>query len=837
MVKTTVAEDSRDDEAVVYNPDCTLCKKLCEHANNICIPGDGPDNAEIMLVGEAPGKQEDRQELPFVGEIGQFLWDRILPAAGLDGNDLYMSNSARCWPPNKNRRPTARELQNCRQYLEAEIAEVQPRVIVALGNAPMASLLGMIYKSTIDDQGNKTKEGKVSGITKWRGKKIWSREFNCWIVPTFHPSYVYRAFAEDGSRYSFNLITDDIAMAASLVDVEPKGVISPKTVWIKKETTARRVLQTMWNAGTFAYDTETGGKGRAIDKRIIGVSFSCSPERGFYIEWGLIKKVYGDYVKLVSSKKHIKYMHNGSYDIKIHRFTKVPIYDKYVDTMIGAHMLDENFGKSLKDLAWAHTNFGGYDIPLDRYKSEHKIKEDYSEIPTKILAPYGALDAVATYILGKKFEVGLKKENLYPLYNKIVMPVRRVMSNAEYNGLCVNIDYARELQATCGHAMELLDQAVYKYAGREFNINSPPQLSNVLFEDMGLEWLKRTKTGYSVDKESVEFIKGQEDGEIAIVLSDRNYLKAMLKDHIKKAVVGYWPEDGKVHTNYHLARAVTGRASCSKPGLHNVPRDRLLRIMYIASPGHLLVEADLRSAELAYLAAESGEEAFINAFALGLDLHTETARLIFNVDEPTEMQRFAAKSINFGLVYGMTAFGLSARLKISIEKADEFIEMYFDRFPKIAAYMERLRQHASEYGWVQSLFRRRRRLPGALSDIEYEYHRAMRQAQNSPIQGGAADYTYLGLVRLDRGLRKDKMRAKIVHTVHDCGITDTPRPEVERVKEIVVKAFETPVKVIPVRMQVELEVSKAWGEHTKDSRVLEILESVGLSKRLEKLIA
>jgi DNA polymerase-1 len=776
-----------------------------------------------MIIAEAPGKDEDKYKIPLIGPVGQHLRENLLPDAGIEEGEVYFTNGARCRPPG-NKTPTARELQNCRPYLENEIRAVKPKVIIAMGNAPLASLIGMIYKPTIDAEGNKAREGKVSGITRWRGKPLWSHEFNCWIMPTFHPSYSIRSGLES---YITELVIDDLSEATALVTRKPKGE-HPRALHVKRPETAIKVLNSMMRAGAFAYDIETGGTGTAREKYIIGCSFSCSSKVGYYIEWKTlmanesVRKVYWEAV----TGKYKKYMHNGAYEIKIHRFNSGRINESYFDTMIAAHMVDENFGKSLKDLAWVHTRFGGYDVEQDKYRAKHKIKEDYSKIPIEMLAPYGALDAVATYILGTAFEPVMQEEGYFDLFKKIVMPVRKVMCDAEYNGLRVDVPYAEDLQRRCESALEALNQQVYVEAGEEFNINSPAQLGHIIFDKMGYIPLKRGKTGPSVDKESIEYVAGQ-GCEIAKILDGRNFIKTMLSNHISQAVKFHW-DDGRVHTSYNLARPVTGRTSCQQPGIHNVPRDRLIRTMYIASPGHVLIEADLKSAELAYLAAESGEGAFIRAFANGLDLHAETAKIIYQVRTPTEEQRSFAKSTNFALVYGMTAFGLSKRLEITIEEAEVFIKEYFEDFPLIAEYMEYLRDFVNENGYVKSLFGRRRRLPMVYSDIEWEIGHALRQAQNSPIQSGAADYTYLGLVRLARLLNKARLRAKIVHTVHDCALVDTPRPEVAKVKELIVEAFEAPIKILPVQMMVELEESRAWGEHTETSKVYEILKQADL---------
>jgi len=788
-----------------------------------------------MLVGEAPGEQEDRYEIPFVGPIGQFLRDKLLPAAGIDQDeDVYMGNAARCWPKNtknKSRSPSAVELRNCREYLEAEIRWLKPKVIVSMGNAPTASILNMIYKATVDDEGKISKEGKVSGITRWRGKQIWHREFGCWIIPTFHPSYASRQYSDYDSLFVFNQIVEDLEKAMYLASKPLPKFKMPKAVVVDSKGQAVSVLNEMWLAGIFAFDIETGGKGRAKDKWITGCSFACSATRGYYIvwddlrEWGLIDAL----IRLVSSKKHTKIMHNGAYEKKIFDFQEMLFWDKYKDTMIEAHMVDENFGKGLKDLSWVYTKFGGYDIELDKYKLKYKIKDDYSLIPLTILSPYGALDAVVSYILHSKLEPILAEEGSLPTFDRIMMPVRRVMSEAEFNGFRVDKPYVERLHEVCDTAFALIEHKIYETAGKEFNINSNPQLSKILYHDLGYKPLKKTKTGYSVDGESIQFVADQ-GGELASLLADRAYIKTMNGTHISQAFKLYW-EDGRVHTSYNMTGAVTGRTSCFQPSLHNVPRDRLLRTMYIASVGCLLVDDDLRSAEFAYLAAVSGEETFLRAFAEGLDIHMETAKTVERKNNPTAEEREYAKSTNFAIVFGMTSYGLAKRLGISVEEAEDFIERYFESLPKIKVYLDRCREQVKTQGYVQSLFRYRRRLPWGLSDIEYEVARAERQGMNSPVQNGAALYTYIGLYRLWKLLKKYRLKAKIVHTVHDCAITDTPRPEVKTVRELAIKAFTQPVKVIPVQMQVEDAVSRAWGQNN-ESRLYDIIKGLGLEKKL-----
>jgi len=797
------------------------------------MEGDGPENADLMIVGEATGETEDELNRPFVGQAGEQLRDDLLVPAGIPESRIRITNATRCHPP-KNKTPTVTEIKRCRRYLEAEIKKVKPKVIVAMGNVPLASLLQFFYKGSVEEGTAKKQDSKVSGISKWQGKMVWLQEFQCWMMPTFHPSYcMYNEQAH--SKYSTNLVIEDLEKAWSYVQKPRSKFPLPVKVHVTETAIALSVIGKMLKAGEFAFDIETGGSGRAIDKRVIGCSFADSPDVGYYIPWDILsgnKVLFQKFKKLITSKAHYKIMHNGAYEVRIlglaHDIHINGI--KYFDTMAAAHLVDENFSKRLKDLAWIHTRFGGYDVELEKYKAENKIKEDYSGIPTEMLAPYGALDAVATWILYTILKPAMEEEKVSALFDKIVMPVRRVMSDAEINGMYVDKERAEELSDLCGQAIKKLETDIYTYAGHEFNIASPPQLQNVLYKEMGFVPLKETKTGFSADVESVQYIATQPHSDIAEFLLDRSYLSTMLGTHIGQALAFRWDEDGRVHTNYNITGAVTGRSSCSQPSLQNVPRDALVRSLYIASPGNMLVEADLRQAEIATIAAVSGEETFIRAFREGLDIHSETFKTLYDLPsdyECTALERKSAKAINFGLVYGLTAIGLARRLNITIEEATEFINLYFQQLPNIARWMAKQKALVKRDGYVVSVFGRKRRLPLGLSDRWGDQGRAERQAMNSPIQSGAADYTYIGLVRLRRAIMKAHLDGKIVHTVHDCGLADTPKVEVPVMVELFKKAFETPVKVMPIRMQVDVEINKCWGENN-ESRLQEVFDKVGL---------
>lgn len=817
--------------------DCALCPKLCDNSLNVCMEGDGPSNAKLMIIGEAPGFTEDELNLPLMGQAGEYLRDDLLTEAGIPESEVRFTNSVRCHPPNKKksqitRSPTALELRKCRKYLEAEIKRVKPRVIIGLGNAPLATLLQRFYKGAQEEGTAKKSEKIVGGIIQWQGHTVWLREFNCWFIPTFHPTYCI-CNEQKHSMFSTNLVIKDLKKGWKLAQKPLPKMEYPKAHVVTDPSKARQVLMEMQEAGTFAFDIETG-----VDEenpripKIIGCSFAKDTKEGYYIPWSLLedKRTKWFMYSTLGNPRLYKLMHHGAYELRVLRFNNIPISDRYFDTMIAAHHVDENFPKRLKALTWLYTNFGGYDIPLEKYKYENKIKGDYSRLPFKILAPYGALDSVATFAIYEKLKHLMYKENLLPLFNKVSMPVRRVMSGAEYSGIHVDVEQAEAVNKACQIAKEKLTDAIYGCAGRTFNIKSTQQLAKLLYKDMGFKPLKKTKTGYGVDKDSIEYVSTQPGADIAKYISDLGYVHTMVNTHIAQALNFRWESDSRIHQNYNSTGAVTGRTSASNPSLQNVPVDKLVRSIYTATPGNYLIEGDLKSAELATIAALSGEELFLEAFNNGLDPHAQTYRRMYNLPDsyiPTKAERKSAKTINFGLVYGITVIRLAARLGITVEAAQAFMDLYFERLPNIKIWMDRQKAFVRQHGYVISVFNRKRRLPLALSDSWGDISRAERQAMNAPVQSGAADYTYIGLIRLFRILKQNKRKSKIVHTVHDCGLTDTPPEEKSLVIDAFHEAFETPVNVLPVKMKVDIDVGYRWGEHN-ESRLQEIFDKFDL---------
>jgi uracil-DNA glycosylase family 4 len=639
------------------------CTRLAGNCNlyktclSPCTKGRGNTKAEIMLIGEANGENEDKQATPFVGLSGSFLSRHILRGTGLDESDLFITNAVKC-RPQQNKKPNINNVRACRPYLDEEIKKVQPKVILLLGNVALHSLVNIYHSKPGQDE---KKSSGLSGISQWRGIPLWSKEFTCWLVPTYHPSALLHD-RQEGIEYRIDQVISDFELAAKLVG-DKKEKKYPKSYICTSTEKAKLFLDKLLALPKVAFDIESEDLDPTISD-LLGISFSDSPDRGVYIPKELIEKdkdVKNKIFKLMTSTKVLKILHNGAFDIGYLRYKKYPRMVNWRDTMQEASLIDENFTKGLKPLVWRYLTFGGYDKELDQYRVENKLKT-YKGIPQAILGKYAGFDTAATFQLDDLFYPRLQQEGLLPLFDKILMPVRQVMCDAEHNGFAVDKERAQELNLLCDKAVDKLKVRAYEIVGEEFNLRSPPQLSKILYQKMKLKPLKKSKKSesFSCDKASLEYCASQKRGEIAQTIIDIKYIQSQQSKFIN-LILKHAREDGRVHTHYNLTGTVTGRTSCSNPGIHNIPRDRLIRSMFKASTGRVLVEADVKSAELRCLAVYSKEKFLISAFNEGRDLHTETYNIMYNKPKtykPTDDERFISKCVASGS-YVWTERGLA----------------------------------------------------------------------------------------------------------------------------------------------------------------------------------
>ena len=817
----------------VRNSHCNLCKTLSDNAETVCLVGAGPTNADIMFVGEAPGAEEDSVGKPFVGAAGRFFNKHMLRAAGIDRDEIYITNAVKCRPPN-NKTPTIVEIRKCRRYLEEEIAIVKPKVIVLLGNAALHSVIAV--KGGAAPQDGKGSKGAVSGITKWRGKLMWHREFSCYVVATFHPSGLMRKF-QFGLRYDLDLAIEDLELAQRAVSKRVVDMVEPKIYFADTKDKAVRVLQGVQKSAVVAFDIETTGLSE--HDTFVGFSVSDREDRGFFVDASLLnyKEVDKSFREFLSNNNILKVLHNVEFDERYLRMNGYSFSKNYVDTMVAAALLDENFTKGLKDLTWRYLPFGGYDLQM---AETLKSIGGWKNLTAEVAWQYGAMDSVVTYQLWQLFKPRLKEQELYPLYKKILMPVREVMTSTEVYGFAVDVDQAEHLRDECTIASEFLKKKIMKFVGYSVNLRSPKQLAGVLFGKLKAKPLRKTKTGYSCDGNTLEWIRDNVKGrqpkkavQFVSVLLKMRYLENQLSKFIKPIIK--YGESGIVHTKYNITGTVTGRTSRSDPGIHNIPRDAAIRTLFVARKGHSLIHADLDRAEMTVLNAYCQDEKLSKI--LQGDPHSEVYKLMLKKPDdyvPTEDERFIGKAINFGLLYGRGAASLASALKCSVEEAQDYIDAYFAELTEVKRFLKDNVEFAKKHRYVKSLFGRRRHLPQIVSDDTKISSKAERQANNSLIQSTSADYTYIGLIRTDKEIRKRAIPdTHIVHTVHDCIVVDTPDKYVEEVAEIVKDSLEKPVKGIPIKLTVGIDIVKKWGEGN-DSKLTELLNYIQKIMKKEK---
>lgn len=414
----------------------------------------------------------------------------------------------------------------------------------------------------------------------------------------------------------------------------------------------------------------------------------------------------------------------------------------------------------------------------------------------------------------EKYEQELREKNQIKLFTDIEMPLMKVLAEMEWEGVLVDRKMIEEFGVKLNTQIENLVKDIYELAGREFNINSPKQLGEVLFEELHLPVIKKTKSGYSTDADVLEKLR-EEHPVIEKILEYRtlNKLKATYVDGIIPLI----SEDGRIHAKFNQTVTATGRISCTEPNLQNIPirteLGRELRKMFIAKEGFTFLDADYSQIELRVLAHISGDDNMIHGFQSGEDIHAITASQVFGVplQEVTKQMRSEAKAVNFGIVYGISDFGLATNIGTSRKKAKDYIEKYFQHYPKIKEYMDQTIKNCKETGYVETLWGRRRYVPEIKSNNFNVRQFGERVAMNAPIQGTAADIIKIAMIRVQKELEEKKLESKLIIQVHDELLIETKLEEVEQVRELLVRNMENVIKM-SVPLEVAAEEGKTWFE-------------------------
>ncbi len=487
--------------------------------------------------------------------------------------------------------------------------------------------------------------------------------------------------------------------------------------------------------------------------------------------------------------------------------------EKLFDVLIAAYLLNPlKSDYQIEDIAGEHLGSGtaSYGQLFGKKKAAEAFADQREDFVQYLCGCAGIL-AESKPVLEEK----LKKTGQYNLFREIEMPLSRVLYHMEQEGVLVKPQELKEYGDALTGRISELEESIWEKAGVHFNINSPKQLGEVLFGTMQLPGGKKTKTGYSTAADVLEKL-APEHPIVSEILEYRTLTK--LKSTYADGLAAYIGEDNRIHTTFNQTITATGRISSTEPNLQNIPMrmelGRRIRKVFVPKEGFVLMDADYSQIELRVLASMSGDQQLIEAYQQDADIHRITASKVFHVpqDEVTSLQRRNAKAVNFGIVYGISSFGLSQDLSISKKEAAEYIEKYFETYPGIKAFLDECVQSAREKGYSVTMLGRRRPVPELSSDNFMQRSFGERVAMNAPIQGTAADIIKIAMVRVDERLRKEGFRSRLILQVHDELLVETAMEEIEQVREILSAEMRQAAK-----LSVELEIDLSYGDNWYDA--------------------
>ncbi len=622
--------------------------------------------------------------------------------------------------------------------------------------------------------------------------------------------------------------------------ITDRAALGIKYHLITNEEALRTLVQTLQDTSPITVDTETTGVD-AMTAELVGISLTHRKGEAWYIP---IQAPEGEPVlslatviehlgPLLTTPKIMKQGHNLKYDLKILTQHGMPMKNPYFDTMVAEWLINpasSNLG--LKNLAWAR--LGIQMTEITDLIGTGQSQKTMDAIPLQDVIPYACADADITHRLAEVLKAELESPTSledYPyglkLLQDLEMPLLPILAKMEMTGVKVDIGWLQALSQELDKRLERLEQRVFRYAGTEFNVNSTQQLSDVLFNTLGLSTrgVRKTKTGYYSTRAAVlEKLQGSHPIiDLILEIRELSKLKSTYVDALPEMVN---PQTGRIHTSYNQTGTVTGRLSSTDPNLQNIPirteEGRRVRRAFVAQEGWQLVAADYSQVELRVMAHVSEDEGLISAFSRGEDIHSTTAAAVYGVslDEVDYEMRRVAKAVNFGLIYGQSPYGLARQIGVSPQEARAFIARYFERFPRVQDYMDRIQEEVEEQGYVETLLHRRRYFPELSQSDQVSTRRrqaTLRMAINTPIQGTAADILKLAMLRMDQRLKDNDLRAQIILQVHDELVLEVPQEELTTVIPLIHETMEGAFE-LKVPLKVDVEIGENWDDmHTEKS--------------------
>lgn len=594
---------------------------------------------------------------------------------------------------------------------------------------------------------------------------------------------------------------------------------------ILDEEALNRWAQVLREAGEFAFDTETDSLDN-LSARLVGMSFAAKAGHAAYVPIGhdyldapdqlLTEQVLRVMKPILEDEKIRKIGQNLKFDRGIMENYGVELRGIAFDTMLESYVLNSVAGRhDMDSLADRHLNYKT--TTFEDIAGKGKKQLTFNQIPLEEAANYAAEDADITLLLHQALYPQLEAEkSLLHVYQDIEMPLVPVLSRMERTGVLIDANVLAAQSAELTARLDELEKQAFAIAGEEFNLSSPKQLQTILFEKLNLPVVKKTPGGApSTNEEVLEELA--DNHELPRVILEHRSLSKLKTTYTDKLPLMVDPKTRRVHTSYHQAVTATGRLSSRDPNLQNIPvrtdEGRRIRQAFIARDGYCIMAADYSQIELRIMAHLSQDKGLLKAFAEGKDIHRATAAEVFGVplDEVTADQRRSAKAINFGLIYGMSAFGLARQLGIPRGEAQRYMDLYFERYPGVLEYMARTREHAAEKGYVETLEGRRLWLPEINSRNGMRRKAAEREAINAPMQGTAADIIKKAMIAVDDWLQKENIDALMIMQVHDELVFEVRKEQQAEMAEKIRGLMEAAMK-LDVPLKVEAGVGANWDE-------------------------
>ncbi len=588
---------------------------------------------------------------------------------------------------------------------------------------------------------------------------------------------------------------------------------------IQGDVGIRLLLQNLMKQTCVSFDTETTGID-PITAELVGLSFSWEKGKGFYVpvpeDQAGAQAIVDKFIPFFEAEHIEKVGQNIKYDLKILGNYNVRVKGKLFDTMLAHYLINPDMRHNMDVLSETYLKYSP--MPIESLIGKKgKGQKTMREVELEQIKEYAVEDADVTLQLKDHFSPVLDQTGTRKLFDEIETPLVQVLADMEMEGVSLDTDFLKAMSVDMKAEIDILEQKIYETAGERFNLGSPKQLGEILFDKMKIGGVKqkKTKTGQYATGEDILSYLALSNPFVKDILEWRQLVK-LHNTYVDALPLQVCAKTGRVHTDYMQAVAATGRLSSNNPNLQNIPirteRGRQIRKAFIPrDENHVLISADYSQIELRIIAALSGEENMIEAFRNGEDIHKSTASKVFGVpaEEVTREQRSNAKTVNFGIVYGVSAFGLSNQTSLSRSESKDLIEAYYQTYPRLKSYMNDLVQFARETGYAQTISGRRRYLKDINSHNPVVRGAAERNAVNAPIQGSAADIIKIAMINIHKKLVEEKWQSKMLLQVHDELVFDVHKSELERIKPMIRHEMENSFK-LTVPLEVDLGEGENW---------------------------